>query len=119
MAHVCQGWWNLHACDASDVRTHDRSQVLRICLLAAAFVSSGCASGTAPSTCAAKLPGAICLDLSSAGSLVLPEEADVTRVLDNAPARATSATERGPLGGVLLSDPWGTRVEIFEEATAA
>lgn len=52
-------------------------------------------------------------------TLVLPEEADVTRVADLARASAKPAPEVGPLGGMLLSDPWGTRVEVIEEAKAA
>jgi catechol 2,3-dioxygenase len=52
-------------------------------------------------------------------TLLLPEEADLTRISDAARANDRSVTERGPLGGLLLSDPWGTRVEVLAGARAA
>lgn len=52
-------------------------------------------------------------------TLVLPEEADLTRIAEAAREVGGSATERGPLGGLHLSDPWGTRVEVIAEETAA
>ena len=58
---------------------------MRIHLLAAGLVLSGCASSTAPATCTVELPDAICLDLSAAGSLVAHQaviEEEVTRTLD-------------------------------------
>ncbi len=48
-------------------------------------------------------------------TLVVPEEADVQRVASVAGAHGHTLTEKGPVGGVLLSDPWATQVEIVAE----
>ena len=47
---------------------------------------------------------------------VLPAEADVALLADAAVPRTERPHERGPRGGIVLSDPWGTRVEIIAEA---
>ena len=51
-------------------------------------------------------------------ALVLPEEADVSRVVESARAGTGRDSEVGPRGGRVLSDPWGTRVEVLAEGTA-
>lgn len=48
-------------------------------------------------------------------TLVLPEEADVSQLAQ----LAQPSAERGRPGGLLLSDPWGTAVEILSEASVA
>jgi len=52
-------------------------------------------------------------------TLVLPEEADVTRAVESVQTRSARAPEVGPLGGWLLSDPWGIPVEVLTKQAAA
>lgn len=58
---------------------------MRIHMVAAAFILSGCASGTPLTACTTELPGGICLHLSAAGPLVAHQsliEQEVQRALD-------------------------------------